>query len=406
MRPAAFLSGLVLALGATSLVHAQEAMPPRASGSTGRIEIADLEYGPYAGSTLHATAVVWPTDATVTGSRAVLRWHSSDLQKAWITDDGTLTLFRPGQVTLTATHGDLSATKTIIIAENPVAKVKLSGDPQAEVRVGTPIRLSARVMSTDGRPITDARVNFAVDLGDVVRDPRIARMTEEGVLTVSEPGVYTVLAEFGGVADRITMLIGMPGITTVLAAEDVTDMSIRSGDYTAFVGSTIPLSARIIRRGSETPMVNPRMHWESSDEDVAWVAQNGVVVFTGPGRVTITGEHGRRTATRSFDVERNPTARLVLLTNVREVYPLDTVTLRTEIWARGGQLVRNPRVNYGVIARTPNGTGAATVLEGGRFVAKSPGVYTIVAEFGGLADTRTILVPPRPAPSDRKARRR
>jgi hypothetical protein len=118
-------------------------------------------------------------------------------------------------------------------------------------------------------------------------------------------------------------------------------------------------------------------------------------VFEAPGRVTITVEHGPKTATHTFVVNRNPAAKLVLTTNVRDVFPGDTVTLKTDIWARGAELVRGPRVNYGVIARNPESVGGATVLENGRFVATRPGVYTIIAEFGGLADTRTIMVQPR-----------
>jgi len=118
-------------------------------------------------------------------------------------------------------------------------------------------------------------------------------------------------------------------------------------------------------------------------------------VFEAPGRVTITVEHGPKTASHTFTVTRNPAAKLVLSTNVRDVFPGDTVKLKTDIWARGAELVRGARVNYGVIARTAEAVGGATVLEDGSFVATRPGVYTIVAEFGGLADTRTIMVQPR-----------
>ncbi len=127
---------------------------------------------------------------------------------------------------------------------------------------------------------------------------------------------------------------------------------------------------------------------------MAWVAPNGVVVLEAPGRVTISVEHGTKMAMHTFLVSRNPAAKLVLETNVREVYPGDTVSLSTDIWARGSEMVRDARVNYGVIARTAGSAGGATVLEDGRFVATRPGVYTIVAEFGGLADTRTIMVQP------------
>jgi hypothetical protein len=186
------------------------------------------------------------------------------------------------------------------------------------------------------------------------------------------------------------------------AASDVRHVEIVAGDYEAFVGTAIPLSARVMRKGSKDPVENPRLHWRSSDDDVARVASNGVVVFEAPGRVTITVEHGTKSAARTFTVNRNPAAKLVLSTNVREIHPGDTVTLRTDIWARGAQLVINPRVNYGVIARSSETVAGATILEDGRFVASRPGVYTIVVEFGGLADTRTIMVHPRMA-SDRKA---
>jgi hypothetical protein len=191
------------------------------------------------------------------------------------------------------------------------------------------------------------------------------------------------------------MLIGQPGAAPAPATDDVRSVEIDAGAYSAYVGTAIPLKAIVFRKGQKTPVEQPRLHWRTSNDDVAWVAPNGVVVFEAPGRVAITVEHGTKTATQAFTVTPNAAAKLVLETNVREVYPGDTVALSTDIWARGSEPVRSARVNYGVIARTAGSAGGATVLEDGRFVATRPGVYTIVAEFGGLADTRTILVQPR-----------
>ena len=396
MRRFTLLTGLAVTFGALPTATAQQPRPAATAvaSPTGRIEIADLEFGAYVGSTLDLAAAAWGTDATTSG-KPHIRWESSDLMTAWVTDEGTLTLFKPGRVTLTATLGTLKATKEIEVLPNPARKLNLTGDAQAEVRVGTPIRLRSRVMGDEGQVIDDARVNYAVAAGDLLRNPKAARITDDGVFTAEEPGVYTVIAEFGGVADHLTMLIGRPGVTTAAAAEDVRSVDIEAVDYQAFVGTAIPLSARVMRKGEAEPMVKPRLHWESSNDDVAWVAPNGVVVFEGPGRVTITATHGTRSASRTFMVNRNPAARLVLSTNVRDVYVNDTVKVKTEVWARGAELVRDPRVHYGVIARSPETTGAATVLESGAFVATKPGVYTVVAEFGGLADTRTIMVLPR-----------
>jgi hypothetical protein len=335
---------------------------------------------------------VWAPGATPASSRTGVRWQSSDVLTAWITEQGTLTLFKPGRVTLTASYGKITTSTTIEVLENPAAKLEITGDAQAEVRVGTPIRLNTRVMAADGGTVADARVNYAVAAGDLLRNPKAATITDDGIFTASEPGVYTVIAEFGGVADHLTMLIGQPGVVPTPATDDVRSVEIEAGEYAAFVGTTIPLSARVMRKGEKEPVASPRLHWRTSNDDVAWVASNGVVVFEGPGRVNITVEHGTKTAVRSFLVSRNPAAKLVLTTNARDVMPGDTVPLTTQVWARGGEPVRGARINYGVIARNAESVGGATVLEDGAFVASRPGVYTIVAEFGGLADTRTIMV--------------
>ena len=396
MRHLAVFTGLALALGSFSSARAQDlasSKPAPAGTPASRLEIAELAHGAYVGSTLDLAAALWTPGAPTT--RSGIRWESSDVRTAWVTDEGTLTLFKPGTVTLTATHGATTARKTIEVLPNPAKKLELSGDAQAEVRVGTPIRLNTRVTGDEGQPIDDARVNYVLGAGDLLRNPKAAQVTSEGVFTAAEPGVYTVVAEFGGVADHLTMLIGRPGVTTAPAAADVRSIDIEGGDYQAFVGTVIPLSARVMRKGEQEPMTRPRLHWESSNEDVAWVAPNGVVVFEGPGKVTITASHGVKSARRSFIVNRNPAARLVLASSTREVYVNDTVKVKTDIWARGAELVRDPRVNYGVIARGADTQGAATILESGHFVATRPGVYTIVAEFGGLADTRTITVLPR-----------
>ena len=395
MRHLAVFTGLALSLGSFASASAQDlasTRPTQASAPAGRLEIAELPYGAYAGSTLDLAAALWTPGAPTT--RSGIRWESSDVATAWVTDEGTLTLFKPGTVTLTATHGAIKATKTVEVLPNPAKKLKLTGDAQAEVRVGTPIRLHTRVTGDKDQAIDDARVNYAIGSGNLLPNPKAAWITDDGVFTASEPGVYTVIAEFGGVADHLTMLIGRPGITTEPAAADVRSVDIDAGEYQAFVGTAIQLTARVVRKGEKEPMAKPRLHWESNNEDVAWVAPNGVVVFEAPGKVTITATHGVKSARHTFVVSRNPAAKLVLASKSRDVYVKDTVKVKTDIWARGAELVRDPRVNYGVIARSPELQGAARVLESGHFVATLPGVYTLIAEFGGLADTRTITVLP------------
>ena len=127
MRPSALVPALLLVFGPLAL-PAQQPVVASPAEITGRIEIAEPAYGAYVGSTLDMAAAVWATGASVTSTRAGLRWHSSDLHTAWITDEGTLTLFKPGTVTITASHGKISASTTIEVLPNPAKQLEISGD--------------------------------------------------------------------------------------------------------------------------------------------------------------------------------------------------------------------------------------------------------------------------------------
>ena len=396
MRTALHIMALTLVLAAATPGAAQPGTASRDRRANARIDIAEPAHGLYAGSTVRVSAAVRVAGLAVKDPDGRIEWQSSDLSKAWVTDDGTLTLFEPGRVTLTATYGDLTARKAITVLANPARSIDLRGEPRADVRVNVPIRLLTRVVGADG-PLADAHVHYAVVGGAAGRDPSAASVTDEGVFTASLPGVYTVVAEFGGKADHVTMLIGMPGVTTTPATDDVESVEIDAGDYDAYVGTTLPLAARVMRHGAREPVANPRIHWGSSDTDVAWVGQDGVVVFEGAGTVTITAEHGKTVAQRTFVVLENPARRIVLDTNARNVHPADTLRIRADVWSLGGLPVRNARVNYGVVGHTPGALDGARILEGGRFIATKPGLYTIVAELGGLSDTQTIMVRPRVA---------
>jgi hypothetical protein len=71
----------------------------------------------------------------------------------------------------------------------------------------------------------------------------------------------------------------------------------------------------------------------------------------------------------------------------------DAVALGEKIWQKGGVPIRDARVNYGIVAHTsPPKPDAVEITENGVFIARRPGVYTIVAELGGIADQVTVVV--------------
>jgi hypothetical protein len=136
-----------------------------------------------------------------------------------------------------------------------------------------------------------------------------------------------------------------------------------------------------------------RIRWSSSDPSVASIAANGALVLHRPGRTTIRAEHEGESATRDIRVLPNPAGRIVLRSNTRDAAPGATVLLHADIWAPGAQLIRDARPNIAVIAHDAADEDIIPAVDGeGRFVPAKAGVYTVIAEIGGLASQTTITV--------------
>ena len=153
------------------------------------------------------------------------------------------------------------------------------------------------------------------------------------------------IVQFG---DRKVVTVRSPDEGAVYSAGDVRKLEIENLGYEAFTGTSAVLSANVDgQKGAPAT-------WTSSDPKVAVIGGNGSVSFVGDGKVTFTATRGGKTATKTVGVSRNPAAKLVLRTVGRDVFPNDTISLRTEVWARGGQVVRNLRVNYAIVSSMPD----------------------------------------------------
>ena len=83
----------------------------------------------------------------------------------------------------------------------------------ADATVGPPVRFREDVWLPGAFPMVDARVDYDIIAHDA-QGAVPATLTERRVFTAREPGVYTVIAEVGGVADRFTLLVRDPSIAS------------------------------------------------------------------------------------------------------------------------------------------------------------------------------------------------
>ena len=359
-----------------------------------RVVISPITEGAYVGTSMPLTARVWMKGQSEPAANARVIWSSSNSTVAWVTDSGTVQFVREGKTVIKARVGTAAAEHAFEVKENPARSISLA-DIAAEVRVGQPIKLAATVLGKGDTPVTDVRVNYAI-VAPRGRGPAPrASVSSSGVFVAQDPGVFTVIAEIAGFADRAQIRVRPAEGTTVATTKRVpgsADEKVKfpDVDYTPYVGTSFPIMPLIHRKGQE-PVLDTNVSWQLDNNDVASVSPDGMITFLKPGKVTVTADDGVLQLTKKFTVQHNPSAKMVMVVNAGDVRVGDSVKVNVQIWARGGLPVKDARPNFAIMSEGVR-TQKATITEEGRFVAEEPGVYTIIAEIGGLADKTTIAV--------------
>lgn len=173
-----------------------------------------------------------------------VRFESSDGSVATVDASGRVWAWKPGEVGIRASIGDVSADVPVRVMPNPAVSYEISPD-QAEAATGDVVRFRVIGRTRDGVEVTGFRPLWTVDgAGTEVRAEG-----ENGVFVAEQPGRYTVSARIGGDAMRIATVdvvhreaggrlsvVGRGPISTHHAADMWAFEGVDGRDY-AYVGT-------------------------------------------------------------------------------------------------------------------------------------------------------------------------
>lgn len=377
-------STAVLAAVAFSAMATMPLLAQRHPAATPAAHLQILDHGlpAYTASPLSLELIGEPVTSAQSLAYMPVVWETSDPMRAWISQTGTVVFLHAGRVTVTARSGEASVSKIFDVRENPVATVALTAPSHA--RAGEAVRLAATVLDRDGHAVNGAHVNFGIMQSGATVD-------DGGIFVGAEPGSYTVLAEANGAASSRTIVVDAdaPAQQGAPAAQRV---ELSAPRFTAYVGTTIPLTATVKAAAAGDAMRGASVQWSVDRSDVATVSANGALTALAPGEVTITARAGTAAAQRKIPVYPNPTARVTISAYSHAVAPGDTVRVDVSAIAPGARAVRDASVAFGVSEPGSRDGVHATITSDGRFVASRPGVYTVFAAVGNKADQESVLV--------------
>ena len=231
----------------------------------------------FVGSTINFTASVTPDNA----SDKNITWKSSDVTIATVDTKGTVTGVAAGKVTITASSINGKSSSAEVNVKNVECTAITLNYKEFTGRINESLQLKA-VISPDNTTVKTVTWSSM--------DSNIASVDQNGLVNFKNIGETSISAKCGSQTASCTVTVLPP------VAESV---------------SLSPLTA-IIEPGQELQMsvalqpanaVTASLTWESSDEKVATVSDNGLVsaFATGETQITVTTAEGK-TATSFITV--------------------------------------------------------------------------------------------------------
>lgn len=259
-----------------------------------------------------------------------------------------------------------------------------------ELDVGDETTIEAYVVGPDGTRSEEDVFFFS-------RGRRSVSVDRDGLVKALASGSYSIVArtrrpnnEEDG--ERLTETIEVTITTPPLERID-----ILAPGASVYAGTSLDLSLEAWDiKGRLRP--NPEVKWESSAPAIAKFDAFGRLDFLSPGRFVARARSEGVEGTIELEVAPNPVANIRLAAETERARTGDVVHFLAEGRTAAGALIADAPIKLAVIAEPDDTLGEAAsgqVTEDGRFVAETPGRYTVVATCGSAAAYTSIRIDKR-----------
>jgi uncharacterized protein YjdB len=236
------------------------------------------------GGTTQLTATVFGSNDVELEDRAV-EWASSNADTATVTADGLVEGVSAGAVTITARVEGVSDTARVDVIV-PIDSITV--DPEsAQLDVGQTQQLSATVLDVEGNEVDSSIVEWSSSRDDV------ASVDASGLVEGLKEGTTTITARAGGKS----------ATATVTVSASVSSVEVTPNPAQVALEQTTQLTATV-RDANGNELTGRDITWESSNEAIATVNDNGIVSGMSEGDVDITATAEGEAGTALVQVTR------------------------------------------------------------------------------------------------------
>lgn len=219
-----------------------------------------------------------------------IQWLSSDTDIATVDESGNVKGMNKGSCIITATTVDGGfVAECVVTVIQPVVEIRLEKhETTLNVGASEELRVQILPLNADFKTVTWHS-----------EDENVAIVNSEGIVTAKHSGkvrVYVCSTENNDIMDYCTVTVTQP-VTGIILDKNTLKLTE--------IGETVQLLATILPEDA----TNKNVRWNSSNEDVCRVSDNGTVVAIGNGTAVImaTTEEGGFLAVCQITVQTIPT---------------------------------------------------------------------------------------------------
>lgn len=242
----------------------------------------------------------------------------------------------------------------------------------ATITVGAQLSLRASIQDPDGRTVTGEPIHWSV------RDPGVASVSTDGVVTGLAIGSTEVAASAGGKSAIAVVVVQRVPVAAVVVQPRTAELT---------TGARVQLTATA-RDANDTPLTDRTIVWSSSSDAVASVnGVTGMVTAVAPGVVTITATSEGKSDAATVTVSLVPVATVEVAPDPLALSVGQSTQLLSIARDASGSVLMGRATTW-----TSSNTAVATVSQEGVVQALSPGVSTITAAVEGRTGSSTLTV--------------
>ena len=290
---------------------------------------------------------------------------------------------------------------SVLLGQPPGAQqnkdIKFVFEPDSlYLNVGETGSVTIKLVNAKGELIKNPFYVYGTPRRSLESQPRISDSTGVAKVTIKpyKPGKLSLAVRSisqkreDRVYDRMTVQVPFPPLDRIV---------LNGPSKTLYAGTTVRYTTEVYDKANLL-RDDANVKLKSSKTNIAEFDDYGNLVAKKSGKVKLTASVDNVSESLNVTVIKNPVNKISLDADKDKIRTGDVLQLLAKAVDRSGRQIKDVPIAYSFTGKADYGIGlpaAGLINSSGKFVADTPGLFTVTAQSGGFIARKTIKVVPR-----------